>query len=404
MKISARVIGCLIVALVSLSGCVSQTVKTTKIPAIQTPTAAIPNEQLLDVSIAIFDPGLDIESDGDIPVFPEVRQSEARYMPQVLMSAMQDSGAWGAVRVVPSEDQLTDLMISGKILRSDGKNLALEITAVDATNRYWIDHRVYKAEASRYAYSSTTRSTHDAFQAVYNRIANDLLQSYDKLGPATLVRVRQVAEMRFAERFASQAFEDYVIYEDGRYQLQKLPAEGDPMLERVRKIRARDHLYVDTLQTYYEQFGGQMQAPYQEWRKLTYEEAMALEEVRAEAASDLLIGGLSVLAGIYAAAEGNDAVTRTAGNVAIMGGAYMVKSGLDKRNEAAIHVEALEELGASLEAEITPQVIQLDDQTITLTGNVQDQYAQWRALLDDIYESEIGSLDQTLRSQQDSNR
>lgn len=404
MKISVRVIGCLIVALVSLSGCVSQTVKTTKIPAIQTPTAAIPNEQLLDVSIAIFDPGLDIESDGDIPVFPEVRQSEARYMPQVLMSAMQDSGAWGAVRVVPSEDQLTDLMISGKILRSDGKNLALEITAVDATNRYWIDHRVYKAEASRYAYSTTTRSTHDAFQAVYNRIANDLLQSYDKLGPATLVRVRQVAEMRFAERFASQAFEDYVIYEDGRYQLQKLPAEGDPMLERVRKIRARDHLYVDTLQTYYEQFGGQMQAPYQEWRKLTYEEAMALEEVRAEAASDLLIGGLSVLAGIYAAAEGNDAVTRTAGNVAIMGGAYMVKSGLDKRNEAAIHVEALEELGASLEAEITPQVIQLDDQTITLTGNVQDQYAQWRALLDDIYESEIGSLDQTLRSQQDSNR
>ncbi len=404
MKISVRVIGCLIVALVSLSGCVSQTVKTTKIPAIQTPKAAIPNEQLLDVSIAIFDPGLDIESDGDIPVFAEVRQSEARYMPQVLMSAMQDSGAWGAVRVVPSEDQLTDLMISGKILRSDGKNLALEITAVDATNRYWIDHRVYKAEASRYAYSSTTRSTHDAFQAVYNRIANDLLQSYEKLGPATLVRVRQVAEMRFAERFASQAFEDYVIYEDGRYQLQKLPAEGDPMLERVRKIRARDHLYVDTLQTYYEQFGGQMQAPYQEWRKLTYEEAMALEEVRAEAASDLLIGGLSVLAGIYAAAEGNDAVTRTAGNVAIMGGAYMVKSGLDKRNEAAIHVEALEELGASLEAEITPQVIQLDDQTITLTGNVQDQYAQWRALLDDIYESEIGSLDQTLRSQQDSNR
>lgn len=404
MKISVRVIGCLIVALVSLSGCVSQTVKTTKIPAIQTPTAAIPNEQLLDVSIAIFDPGLDIESDGDIPVFPEVRQSEARYMPQVLMSAMQDSGAWGAVRVVPSEDQLTDLMIRGKILRSDGKNLALEITAVDATNRYWIDHRVYKAEASRYAYSTTTRSTHDAFQAVYNRIANDLLRSYDKLGPATLVRVRQVAEMRFAERFASQAFEDYVIYEDGRYQLQKLPAEGDPMLERVRKIRARDHLYVDTLQTYYEQFGGQMQAPYQEWRKLTYEEAMALEEVRAEAASDLLIGGLSVLAGIYAAAEGNDAVTRTAGNVAIMGGAYMVKSGLDKRNEAAIHVEALEELGASLEAEITPQVIQLDDQTITLTGNVQDQYAQWRALLDDIYESEIGSLDQTLRSQQDSNR
>ena len=404
MSISARVATSLVIAVISLSGCVSQTVKTTSVPAIQTPVQAIPNEQLLDVSIAIFDPGLEIEEDSDIPVFTEVRQSEARYMPQILMSAMQDSGAWGAVRVVPTTDQLTDLMISGKILRSDGKKLALEITAVDATNRYWIDHRVYTAEASRYAYSTTTRTTHDAFQAVYNRIANDLLKHYNTLGPKTLVRLRQVAEMRFAERFASQAFKDYVIYKDERYRLQKLPAEDDPMLERVRKIRARDHLYVDTLQTYYEQFGGQMQAPYQEWRKLTYEEAMALEAVRAEAASDLLIGGLSVLAGIYAAAEGSDAVTRTAGNVAIMGGAYMVKSGLDKRNEAAIHVEALEELGASLEAEITPQVIQLDDQTITLTGNVQDQYAQWRSLLDDIYESEIGSLDQTFELQQDTNR
>lgn len=70
----------------------------------------------------------------------------------------------------------------------------------------------------------------------------------------------------------------------------------------------------------------------------------------------------------------------------------MIKSGLDKRNEAAIHVEALQELGASLEAEVTPQIIQLDDQTITLSGNVQDQYAQWRALLDELYETEIGSL------------
>jgi hypothetical protein len=114
--------------------------------------------------------------------------------------------------------------------------------------------------------------------------------------------------------------------------------------------------------------------------------------VQAEARKDLLLGGAAVLAGIYASAKGSDAVTRTAGNVAIMGGGYMIKSGLDKRNEAAIHVEALQELGASLEAEVTPQIIQLDDQTITLSGNVQDQYAQWRALLDELYETEIGSL------------
>ena len=384
------IFGILFLSVASLSGCVSQTIKTTSIPRVETPSAPPPEAELLDVSIAVFNPGLDQETDD--PVFPEVREAESRFMPQLLMAALQESGAWGAVRVVPSEDQLTDLMITGKILQSDGKELVLEINAFDATGRFWMNNRVYQEEASRYAYAKTTRRTHDAFQALYNRIANDLLSSYQKLTSRDRATVRQVAEMRFAERFASAAFSDYVRQNGERYTLQKLPAEGDPMLERVRKIRARDHLYVDTLQGYYQQFNTDMLGPYQEWRKLSYEEALALEQVQAEARKDLLLGGAAVLAGIYASAKGSDAVTRTAGNVAIMGGGYMIKSGLDKRNEAAIHVEALQELGASLEAEVTPQIIQLDDQTITLSGNVQDQYAQWRALLDELYETEIGSL------------
>lgn len=383
----------LVITLATLAvGCVSQTIKTTSIPAVDTPNRSIADSELLDVSIAVFDPGLDSEIDDDSPVFTEVRQAEARYIPQLLMGALQNSGAWGAVRVVPTDDQLTDLMISGKIIHSDGKTLTLEIDAVDATGRFWLDSKQYSAEASRYAYATTTRVTHDAFQAIYNRIANDLLAYFQTLSPNQRQRVRSVAEMRFAERFASEAFADYVVLRDGYYQLQKLPADSDPMLERVRVIRTRDQLYVDTLQTYYEQFGVQMQAPYQEWRKLTYEEAIALEQIKAESRKELIIGGAAVLAGIYASANGNDSVARTAGNVAIMGGGYMVKSGLDKRNEAAIHVEALEELGASLEAEMTPQIIELNDQTITLTGSVQDQYAQWRALLDDIYRTEVGDL------------
>jgi hypothetical protein len=390
MTTNKAILGIVFLTVASLSGCVSQTIKTTSIPRVETPSAPPAEAELLDVSIAVFNPGLDQETDD--PVFPEVREAESRFMPQLLMAALQESGAWGAVRVVPSEDQLTDLMITGKILQSDGKELALEISAFDATGRFWINNRVYQEEASRYAYAKTTRRTHDAFQALYNRIANDLLSSYQRLTSRDRAMVRQVAEMRFAERFASAAFSDYVLENGERYTLQKLPAEGDPMLERVRKIRARDHLYVDTLQGYYRQFNTDMLGPYQEWRKLSYEEALALEQVQAEARKDLLLGGAAVLAGIYASAKGSDAVTRTAGNVAIMGGGYMIKSGLDKRNEAAIHVEALQELGASLEAEVTPQIIQLDDQTITLSGNVQDQYAQWRALLDELYETEIGSL------------
>ena len=80
--------------------------------------------------------------------------------------------------------------------------------------------------------------------------------------------------------------------------------------------------------------------------------------------------------------------------VAVIGGGYLLKSGLEKRAEAQIHVQALEELGMSLEAEITPQVIDLEDRSITLSGNVEEQYAQWRQLLADIYAAEIGALDE----------
>jgi hypothetical protein len=79
--------------------------------------------------------------------------------------------------------------------------------------------------------------------------------------------------------------------------------------------------------------------------------------------------------------------------VAIIGGGYLLKSGLEKRGEAQIHVQALEELGMSLEAEITPSVIELDDRTVMLSGNVEDQYTQWREILAEIYDAEIGSLE-----------
>ena len=69
------------------------------------------------------------------------------------------------------------------------------------------------------------------------------------------------------------------------------------MLERVREIRERDHLYVDTLQAYYTNFDAQMAVPYQEWRKNSYESVVALQELQAESTRNLIIGGVAVIGG-----------------------------------------------------------------------------------------------------------
>ena len=375
--------------LLSLGACVNQTVKSTSVPQVKTLDQELPEAQLLDVGVSIFDPGLEDADDDDF-LYPEVRRAEARYMPYLLVESIQASGAWGAVRVVPNNNQAMDLLVSATILKSHGEELQLEVVAQDATGKVWLDKK-YNNKASRYSYE-TARTRFDPFQAVYNRIANDLLQVQQKQTPEQRASIRLVNELRFAQTFSPDAFKGYLVKDrKGIYKIQRLPAADDPMLQRVRKIRERDYLFIDTLQEYYASFNGQMVGPYQEWRKLSYEEAIALQELRAESTRRLIAGVAAVVAGIAASGSDNSAA-RSAGNVAIAGGGFLVKSGLDKRNEADIHVQALEELGMSLEAEIAPQIIELEDRTITLTGSVQDQYEQWRELLRQIYRAEVGDL------------
>lgn len=391
MKLVQRLLVAVAMA-VTLAACVSQTITTNEIPRVETPSAPVAEQQLLDVGIAIFDPGIDDYEEGE-QTYPEVRKAEARYMPFLLSEAMQESSAWGAVRVVPNPEQINDLVISGKILHSDGEELSLHIRAVDSLGRVWLD-KDYTGVASRYAYQVTKRNDLDPFQAVYNTIANDLLQQQEQRSSAEREKIRLVTELRFARSFAPEAFDGY-LEKDGKgtYQVLRLPAEGDPMLERVTSIRERDQMFIDTLQEYYRSFGSQMQVPYEEWRKQTYEEAVALQELQAESTRQLIAGGLAIIAGIAGATQGDSSTTRAAGQVAVIGGGFLLKSGLEKRNEAQIHVQALEELGLSLEAEITPSVIELEDRSVTLSGNVEDQYAQWRELLADIYAAEVGNLE-----------
>ena len=390
-RLSLRLLAVMVISL-SLGACVNQSIKSTSVPSVKGASTAVDEHLLLDVGIAVFDPGLE-DYDEDERVYPEVRKAEARYLPNLLSQAMQDSGAWGAVRVVPDTTQITDLLVQGKILYSDGEELQLQITATDSRGYIWLDKK-YTGTASGYAYRMTTRNTYDPFQAVYNTIANDLLQLQEELREEDRKNVRLVTELLFARSFSPHAFDGYLGQNRKKqYVVLRLPAEEDPMLERVRSIRERDQLFIDTLQEYYVTFDAQMDGPYQEWRKLSYQEAVALRELRAESTRNLIAGGVAILAGIAGASTGDSATTRTAGQVAIIGGGYLLKSGLEKRNEAQIHVEALEELGMSLEAEITPQVIELDDRTVMLSGNVEDQYAQWRKVLEELYRAEVGALE-----------
>ena len=374
-----------------LTGCVSETVKSTSVPVLDAPTTLAPEAELLDVGVVILDPGISAIEDEE-QVYPEVRRAEATFMATELAEVLTEQGGWGAVRVVPDDRQFSDLLVRGTILRSDGEALDLKILVSDARGTQWLDKR-YQGITSRYAYEQGTRVKQDPFLAVYRLIANDMLAIFNQLPSEERITIRQVAEMRFARDFANGAFGDYLEEdESGHISLRRLPAEDDPMLNRIRGLRQRHYVFVDTLQGHYTGFAEDMYTPYQEWRKASYEETVALRELQAESQREMIAGGAAIIAGVLAQTSGSRA-TRSAGAVGVIGGGALLKSGLEKRAESNIHSLALEELGQSLDAEITPRVIELEDRTVRLTGSVEDQYDQWRELLADIYAAELAALE-----------
>ena len=381
----------LLLALSLLSGCVTETVKSTSVPVLDAPDIPVPDAELLDVGVVILDPGISSVEDEE-QVYPEVRRAEATFMATELADVLAEQGGWGAVRVVPDERQFSDLLVRGTILQSDGEALELKIRVSDARGTVWLDKR-YTGITSRYAYEQGTRTKQDPFLSVYRMIANDMLAAFQRLPAEERTTIRRVAEMRFARDFASGAFADY-LNEDpsGQVTLRRLPSEADPMLARVRGLRQRHYVFVDTLQGHYTGFSDDMYTPYQEWRKASYEETVALRELENEAKREMIAGGAAILAGIVAQSSGSR-MTRSAGAIGVVGGGALLKRGLEKRAESNIHSLALEELGQSLDAEITPRVIELEDRTVRLTGNVEDQYDQWRELLADIYAAELATLE-----------
>ena len=389
-----KLIAAVLLACFSLVACNTTTVKTTSYEQVDLESEVTPEELLLDVGVGIFSPGTDALSVEEEGVFPKIREAEARFVPYKLMETLQHTGNWGVVRVIPDRLSEMDLWVDGEILKSDGENLWLQVTVEDASGKRWFSKK-YTGLAGKYSYDDTTSNRREPFQKVYNQVANDMLAYRNQYEAAEIRNIRTIAELKFARDFSPDVFHDYLaLNEKGRYVVKRLPAADDPSLQQVRQIRERDYIFVDTLQQYYASFVNQMEEPYLEWREGFYLESQNLKEVRAESNAKIIGGALAVLAGILA--QGVDSRTaNTAGQVGILAGLPAVWSGLQQRKGMKIHIEALEEISASLNSEIEPHSIELEDRTVTLSGTVNEQYGQWRRILKEIHATETGSVTDT---------
>jgi hypothetical protein len=395
--------------LLATGGCVvKETRPQPKLTAIQA-THEIPPDQLLDVGIRLFDPGVPKEIEehpekGEKErIIPDIRKSEARYLPTVLRATLEGTGEWGAVRVVPAKT-LLDVDVDGKIVESTGQKLTLDISVADSTGRHWFSKR-YSREADTSAYREGVGKGRDPFQNLYVDVANDMLAYREKLTTTDLVALPRTTRLRFGEDLAPAAFSDYLAKDkprDGKpeYRIVRLPADDDPVVERVDRIRQRDAAMVDTVSDHYGVFADKISEPYLGWRRSTYEELEQEEQVNREATTRKLLGVGAILAGIAApnvcsnsgsygsyVCHSAESVARAA---AIGGGVMAVISGFEKGKQAQIHTDAIKEMNGSFQSEAAPLVVDVEGRTLKLTGSAEAQYAEWRQLLHELYQEETG--------------
>jgi len=349
----------------------------------------IPEEQLLDVGIVVFSSEpMTAEKARKEGTHAEIRKAEQNFIPCHLKTTLQQSSQWGAVRVLPAETDSVDLLVKGTIIESNGETLELRIEARDATGKTWLE-KTYEAEATPASYAALQVGEKDAFQDLYNRIANDLAEQRLKLAPQEIQTLRTVSQLRFADRFAPEAFEGYLKKGPGdSLAVNRLPAEGDTMMTRLLQIREREHLFVDALNQQYESFYARMWPSYENWRKSNLDEQLARQKIERDALIRQ-VGGALLLAGAIALGAGRREIGPLEIGMAVIGGQVIV-NGFNISKQAEMHSESIRELSETFGSEMKPIRVEFEGQTYELTGPAEEQFKRWRELLREIYRAETG--------------
>lgn len=333
-------------------------------------------EQQLDIGVLIFETkpnGQDAQRFGDW-VFAEIRDNETHYLPYVLRDTLLDSNQWGAVRVLPEFDPSLDLQIKGTVLKSDGIDLHLQIQAEDSTGRLWLD-KVYADAAYESDYPASTRFTNanqfdatgfvDPFQDIYDQISNDLLAVKQTFDTSNLVDLRRVSQMVYANDLSPETF-SYTLNKtiDGRLLVSSLLAENDPMLARVEDMRLRHHLFIDTVDQYYEALHNEMQVAYIIWRRYSFDQINEEENAAQRVFNP-------------------DQYGRSRSFLSLT-------QRYDRYRWSKIYQQEFRELASGFNREIAPAILDLNKDVHGLSGTMEEQYIQWRRILRALFELESG--------------
>lgn len=333
----------------------------------------------LEVAVVVFDDGVDAFDERDARHV--LRKVEAQLLTVLLRDVLTDAQRWGPVRVLPKASQLAALTLTGSVRTSNGSQLIIDLQAIDAADRVWLDQRfvspakplsdrtspseqiAYEADASGI---NSQSGSQDAlpFAELFTDIERALADALENIPLHHLARLAPLSQLRYGAELAPDVFADYFRVSDEGVTLLRLPAADDPMLERIERIRRQETLFIDTVDEQYVDLQQQLLPTYLLWLQSVREQAAYLADYTQRAASRETLAD--------------------AGSFAAMQQAYATYRSL------RIQEQDLFELANGFTNETEPTVMRTDDRVVRLSGTLDTQYQQWRQLLAQIMRLERG--------------
>jgi len=353
----------------------------------------------LDVVIPVFDPGIpeNMTDDQKATIWPELRRAESTKFALMMKRALESTEAFGAVRVVPNQNSTGDLYVLGKIDESTGEDIEIDIKVVDISGKTWLDtsfdHRV-----SEQFHQNLRNEGKDPYDPVFDEAAKYIVERLNGRPGKELTILKSITDIRFAANFSESEFSKYLGKKEGLFDgsyrtLVNMPADDDPKFMKTKAIRVRDQLFIDNLQPHYRKFESKMNESYAVWQEQSLQEAKAAREAETKATGEAVAGGLliglAIVAAIAGARNNNyNPGPSIAATIGVAAGGALLANSFRTSNEAKVYRDALSELGQSIDLELAPQVIKFEKETVELTGDAAEQFAQWRNFLKQIYQEE----------------
>jgi hypothetical protein len=347
----------------------------------------------LSVVVPVFDPNIPTDQDKIVEqsIWPEVRRTEATRMALSLGDALNKSQFFNGVRITPDTESNSEIYVMGKIVESNGEDVEISINVVTLAAKKLLkknyDFRVqeYSLEDPRLG------STGDLYEPVYTEIANDVVKAVRKLKQKQIDELEQLELLSFAEFFEPRFAQQYLAEDrKGNRKVVGFPASTDPMVRRIESMKMMDQMFFDNLQTDYRGFYDDSVNPYAAWQRAAFVESKAAREARAAANTKAILGAVALIAGAAAMNNSgyNDYGSLYGGAAVAVGGAAAIAAAMGDSKQAEAHKESLSELGKSLNLEMAPKVIALEETQVELKGTASEQYETWMSAMKTLYDSE----------------